>query len=58
MRVDLRLKRLQLGLAQIDLLAAHRDHELLDLSDHVAEGGREVLHLAHARDRLIGEIVR
>ena len=58
MRIDLRLQSLQLRLAQVDLLAAHGRHQFLNPVHHVLERHRQVLHLAHARHRLIAEVVR
>ena len=57
MRVDLRLQRLELGLAQDDFLLADGGHKLLDAAYHVAEGVREVLHLPRAAHGLKGEVV-
>ena len=54
-RVDLGLERLELGLSQVDLLTAHRVHELLDFHHHMAEGFRELLHLHHAAHRHVGK---
>ncbi len=51
MWVDLCLQRLELGLAQDDLLLAHGVHQPLDTPDHVAEGIRKVLHLPRAAHR-------
>ena len=57
MRVDLCLQRLQLGLAQDDLLLAHGGHQPLDTSDHVAEGIRKILHLPRAAHRAKDKVV-
>ena len=62
MRVDLRLQRLELCLAQDDFLLAHGGHQSLDTPDHVAEGIRKVLHLpraAHrAKDKVVGILLK
>ena len=57
MRVDLGLQRLQLGLAQVDLLLPHGGHQLLDAHHHVPEGGGQLPHLPGAVHLLIGELV-
>ena len=57
MRVDLRLQRLELCLAQDNFLLADGGHKLLDAAYHVAEGVREVLHLPRAAHGLKGEVV-
>ena len=57
MGVDLGLQRLEFGLAQVNLLLAHRDHQLLDAQHHMAEGVRKLPHLPRAAHRVVGEVV-
>ena len=51
-RVDLRLQRFELGLAQVDFLLAHGGHQRLDAPDHVPERIGEFLHFPRAGHRL------
>ena len=57
MRVDLCLQRPELRFAEVDLLSAHGRHQLLDFPHQMGKRRRQILHLAHAGDRLVDKVI-